>query len=82
MHLETVFTRLDRNIATALPKVVNNIRAISLRPGVKPGDFHITEEKRFVSAVEDALKIKNLTIVEAGGDEQRRWALYDRPNFA
>jgi arginine deiminase len=35
MHLDTVFTLLDRDIATAFPKVVNNIRAISLRPGRK-----------------------------------------------
>jgi arginine deiminase len=69
MHLDTVFTLLDRDIATAFPKVVHNIRAISLRPGKKPGDFHVTEEKSFVSAVEDALKIKKLTIVETGGDE-------------
>ncbi|OGN93692.1 MAG: arginine deiminase [Chloroflexi bacterium RBG_13_48_10] len=69
MHLDTVFTLLDRDIATAFPKVVNNIHAISLRPGKKPGDFHITEEKSFVDAVADALKIKKLNIVETGGDE-------------
>src|SRR4051795_12626680 len=33
MHLDTVFTLLDRDKATAYPKVVPNIRAISLRPG-------------------------------------------------
>jgi arginine deiminase len=69
MHLDTVFTLLDRDKATAYPKVVNNIRGVSLRPGKKPGDFHVTEEKSFISAVEDALKIKKLTIVETGGDE-------------
>jgi arginine deiminase len=69
MHLDTVFTLLDRDIATAFPKVVNNIRAISLRPGKKPGDFQVTEEKSFISAVEDALKINKLTIVETGGDD-------------
>jgi arginine deiminase len=69
MHLDTVFTLLDRDIATAFPKVVNNIRAISLRPGKKPGDFHVTEEKSFVDAVADALHVKKLTIVETGGDE-------------
>jgi len=69
MHLDTVFTLLDRDVATAYPKVVNNIRAISLRPGKKPGDFHVTEEKDFISAVTDALKIKKLRIVETGGDE-------------
>jgi len=69
MHLDTVFTLLDRDIATAFPKVVNNIRAVSLRPGAKPGDFHVTEEKSFVDAVADALKVKKLTIVGTGGDE-------------
>jgi arginine deiminase len=69
MHLDTVFTMLDRDKATAYPKVVNNIRGISLRPGKKDGDFHVTEEKSFVAAVTDALKVKKLTIVETGGDE-------------
>jgi arginine deiminase len=69
MHLDTVFTLLDRDKATAFPKVVNNIRAISLRPGKKPGDFQVTQEKDFLSAVADALKVKKLTVVETGGDE-------------
>ncbi len=69
MHLDTVFTLLDRDIATAFPKVVNNIRAISLRPGAKPGDFHVTEEVSFLSAVANALKVKKLNVVETGGDE-------------
>ena len=33
MHLDTVFTLLDRDKATAYPQVVPNIRAVSLRPG-------------------------------------------------
>jgi arginine deiminase len=69
MHLDTVFTLLDRDKATAYPKVVNNIRAISLRPGKRPGDFHVTQEKSFLSAVADALKINKLTVVETGGDQ-------------
>ncbi len=69
MHLDTVFTMLDRDIVTAFPKVVNNIRAISLRPGAKEGDFHVTEEDDFLSAVADALKVKKLTVVETGGDQ-------------
>ncbi len=55
MHLDTVFTLLDRDKATAYPKVVPDIRAVSLRPGTKPGDFHITVEDDFVGAVADAL---------------------------
>jgi arginine deiminase len=69
MHLDTVFTLLDRDKATAFPKVVNNIKAISLRPGKKAGDFHVTEEKGFIPAVADALKVAKLTVVETGGDE-------------
>ena len=68
MHLDTVFTLLDRDKATAFPKVVNNIRAISLRPGKKEGDFHVTQETSFLDAVADALKVKKLTVVETGGD--------------
>lgn len=69
MHLDTVFTMLDRDIVTAYPKVVNNIRAVSLRPGKKAGDFHVTVEKDFLSAVTDALGGTKLTVVETGGDE-------------
>ena len=77
MHLDTVFTFLDRDIVTAFPKVVNQIRAISLRPGAKEGDFHVTVEPSFLSAVADALKVKKLTVVETGGDqyqaEREQW---------
>jgi len=69
MHLDTVFTLLDRDIATAFPKVVNNIGAFSLRPGKKLGDFHVTKEKSFLDAVADALHVKKLNVVETGGDE-------------
>ena len=69
MHLDTVFTLLDRGTATIFPKVVHGIRAVSLRPGKKPGDFHVTEEKSFLDAVADALKVKQLTLVETGGDD-------------
>ena len=33
MHLDTVFTMLDRDKVTAYPRVVDQVRAISLRPG-------------------------------------------------
>jgi arginine deiminase len=68
MHLDTVFTFLNRDVVTAFPKVVNQIRAISLRPGKYEGDFHVTIEPDFLSAVADALKVKKLTVVETGGD--------------
>ena len=77
MHLDTVFTLLDRDKATAYPKVVENIRAISLRPGAGDGDFHITVEESFVGAVADALGVDRLHVVETGGDtyqqEREQW---------
>ncbi len=77
MHLDTVFTMLDRDKVTAYPKVVNEIRPISLRPGRKEGDFHVTVEKDFISCLQDALGVKKLTVVETGGDkyqqEREQW---------
>jgi arginine deiminase len=77
MHLDTVFTLLDHDKATAYPKVVPNIRAISLRPGRTEGDFHVTVEDDFVGAVADALGVGKLHIVETGGDayqqEREQW---------
>jgi arginine deiminase len=72
MHLDTVFTLLDRDKATAYPKVVSNIRAISLRPGKSEGDFHVTVEDDFLGAVADALGTKQLHVVETGGDEYQQ----------
>ena len=34
MHLDTVFTMLDRDAVTVYPRVMDKVRAISLRPGV------------------------------------------------
>src|SRR6201987_4816515 len=62
MPLDTVFTLLDREKATAYPQVVNNITAISLRPGAKDGDFHVTVEDSFVGAVADALGVDKLHV--------------------
>jgi arginine deiminase len=72
MHLDTVFTLLDRDKATAYPKVVDNIRAISLRPGRAEGEFHVTREPDFLGAVADALGVDKLRVVETGGDEYQQ----------
>jgi arginine deiminase len=77
MHLDTVFTLLDRDKATAYPKVVDQVRAISLRPGSSEGRFHVTEEEGFLPAVADALGVSKLQVVETGGDayqqEREQW---------
>ena len=77
MHLDTVFTLLDRDKATAYPRVVDQVRAISLRPGASEGRFHVTEEEGFLPAVADALGVSKLQVVETGGDtyqqEREQW---------
>ena len=72
MHLDTVFTLLDRDKATVYPKVMDQVRAISLRPGTEPGKFHVTEEDGFIPAVADALGVSDLQVVETGGNEYQQ----------
>jgi arginine deiminase len=77
MHLDTVFTLLDRDKATAYSQVVDGIRAISIRPGSKPGTVDVREDKDFLSAISDALRVKKLHVVSTGGDayqqEREQW---------
>ena len=77
MHLDTVFTMLDRDKVTAYPSVVGGIRAISLRPGTNGQRFHVTEEASFLAAVADAMEVSRLQVVETGGDayqqEREQW---------
>ena len=77
MHLDTVFTMLDRDTVTVYPQVMDKVRAISLRPGASEGRFHVTEEEGFLPAVADALGVPKLRVVETGGDayqqEREQW---------
>jgi arginine deiminase len=74
MHLDTVFTMLDRDTVTLYPEVVDGIRAFSLRPGLDVDRFHVSEERGLLPAVADALGVADLRVVETGGDsyEQQR----------
>jgi arginine deiminase len=72
MHLDTVFTLVDRDAATAYHKVVDNIGAFSLRPADKDGELEVTKEESFVGAVANALGVKELRIVGTGGDEAQQ----------
>ncbi|HKQ01267.1 MAG TPA: arginine deiminase [Actinomycetes bacterium] len=77
MHLDTVFTMLDRDTVTVYPQVMGKVRAISLRPGRSDGTFHVTEEEGFLPAVADAMGVPKLRVVETGGDayqqEREQW---------
>jgi arginine deiminase len=77
MHLDTVMTMLDRDAVTVYPQVIDEVRAVSLRPGVAPGRFHVTQESGLLPAVADALGVDRLRVVETGGDayqqEREQW---------
>jgi arginine deiminase len=77
MHLDTVFTMLDHDKVTIFPKVVDEVRVFSLRPGRKPRDFRVTPEKDLLTAVANALKVPKLIVVKTGGDqyqmEREQW---------
>jgi arginine deiminase len=77
MHLDTVFTMLDRDAVTVYPRVMDQVRAISLRPGVNGAQFHVTEEPDFLSTVANALDVPKLRVIETGGDayqqEREQW---------
>jgi len=72
MHLDTVFTMLDRDKVTAYPQVVDKIRAISLRPGSNGQRFHVTQEESFLGSVADAMGVPKLQVVETGGDQYQQ----------
>jgi arginine deiminase len=77
MHLDTVFTFLDRDAVTMFPKVVNSITAYSVRPADREGELEVTKERSFLDAIKDALKLKDLRVIPTGGDtwqaEREQW---------
>ena len=78
MHLDTVFTFCDRDLVTVYSPVVDNIQAITIRPGTSPSLLHVKHEhKPFVEVVAAALDFKSLRQVTTGGDrfeaEREQW---------
>lgn len=69
MHLDTVFTFCNTDVLTAYAPVIDNARAISLRPDAKaPAGLSIeVENKGLVEVVGDALGV-SFTVVETAGD--------------
>jgi arginine deiminase len=69
MHLDTVFTFCDRNVATLYEPVVSQILPIRFRPGGPAGVEAEVSERSFLDEVKDAMGIENLKLVTTGGDE-------------
>ncbi|MFC4117713.1 arginine deiminase [Nonomuraea zeae] len=69
MHLDTVFTLLDADKATAHPPFLETARTWSLRPGDKPGTLEVRQDADFIGAVEEALGLSRLEVIPTGGDD-------------
>jgi len=69
MHLDTVFTFCDRDVATLYEPVVSQIVLILFRPGGPTGVEGEVSERSFLDEVRDALGVENLKLVTTGGDE-------------
>src|SRR6266508_2019505 len=69
MHLDTVFTFCDRDVATLYEPVVEQIVPVLFRPG---GEHNVTAEvsdRTFLEEVREALGLSALKLVPTAGDE-------------
>ncbi|RWA68059.1 arginine deiminase [Mesorhizobium sp.] len=78
MHLDTVFTLCDRDLATMYPPVVERLRSFSIRPGDGDAAVEVREENApFTTVVAEALGLISLRIIATGGDryeaEREQW---------
>ena len=76
MHLDTVFTLLDRDACTVSRDTVDQIECYSIHPS--NGGFDVRPEDRpMLEVVREALGLKKLRIIETGGDaweaEREQW---------
>jgi len=79
MHLDTVFSFCDRDLVTVFPEVVKEIVPFIIRPDAsKPYGLDVRREnKSFIQVVADVLGLKELRVVETGGNsfaaEREQW---------
>ena len=69
MHLDTVFTFCDRDVATLYEPVVDQILPILFTPDGDGGVKAEVSERSFLDVVKEELGIGRLTVVPTGGDE-------------
>jgi arginine deiminase len=78
MHLDTIFTFCDHDLATIFPDAINEIRCFSLRPGANAQLIDLSVERSpFLEVVAKAMGIKKLRTIATGGDyyevEREQW---------
>src|SRR5262249_32511288 len=77
MHLDTVFTFCDRDVVTVFREVVDQIRCFSAYADERGGVELRPDEKPLLDVVANALELKDLRVIENGGDayeaEREQW---------
>ncbi len=78
MHMDTVFSFCNHDLATVFPEMVDAVRVRSLRPGKQEGSLDVrTESKPFVEVVAAAMGLPKIRTVATGGDayesEREQW---------
>jgi arginine deiminase len=69
MHLDTVFTMVDRDCFTLFPGVEDAIKVFHLTPGTN-GNIRIREKMSLEGGLAEILKIPSVRIVRSGGDDR------------
>ncbi|MEZ5824975.1 MAG: arginine deiminase [Geminicoccaceae bacterium] len=69
MHLDTVFSCLDRDKVTAFREVVDAITCYSLRPSDKSGLDIRADGKHLFEVYKEVTGIRDLTVIGTGGNE-------------
>ncbi len=78
MHLDTVFTFLDRDAVTVFREVVDQIRCYSIYPKDAGDGIDVrVEDRHLLDVVKDALGLPELRVIATGGDayesEREQW---------
>ncbi len=79
MHLDTVFTFVDRDVVTLYPQIMGAVHTFTLLPSDTAPGVEVVDEGAapFVDVVARALGLPGLRVIETGGDvyqsERQQW---------
>ena len=79
MHLDTVFTFVDRDIVTLYPTIMDAVHTFTLMPADKAPGVEVRDEggTRFVDVVARELGLPSIQAIDTGGDvyqsERQQW---------
>jgi arginine deiminase len=79
MHLDTVFTFVDRDIVTLYPTIMDAVHTFTLLPSDQSPGVEVVDEgsTSFVDVVAAALGLPSIQVIDTGGDvyqsERQQW---------